>query len=218
MPTGDRLVSFYVPNEAQILAVKLRWWQLGPTGRMAEDWAIDSLIIDVPLNVSTDLTGLEVQSETENEDYQAEQPVPLKKLLDDVFGQKLWWRKINVEQINSFCGRRGRILRGRSNTAEESILETSDFFVASTSGRVLAFDMIVGDCSYNSDSVELVAAPVKFPVRLEVSHDHGITWKLFHPLQTRGQKGNGPQIPSVYYKLDKWQTYQYSLELVAGAR
>ena len=130
----------------------------------------------------------------------------------------LWWRKINVEQHDSFCGQQGHIMRGRSNTAEESILETSDFWVMSTKGHILSFHMIVGDCIHGSDSVELATIPVKFPVRFEISYDHGITWKLFHPLKVRGEKGQGPQIPSVYPKLDKWQTYQYSLHLISGAR
>ena len=84
------------------------------------------------------------------------------------------------------------------------------FLVASTGtkSRVLSCEILVGDCGYGSESVELtVAAPVKFPVRFEISYDHGIGLKLFNPLKVRGEKGHGPQIPSVYSKLDKWQSY-----------
>jgi hypothetical protein len=67
-----------VPDEAQTNAVKLRWWQLGPAGRMTEDWAIDSFIIDRPLNIS--LTALEILKQRNipsrdlDPDYQAEEP------------------------------------------------------------------------------------------------------------------------------------------------
>ena len=218
-------MSYFVPDEAQTYAVKLRWWQLGHKSRMTQDWAIDSLIIDSPLDVSniSEIANQETENREFDYDYQLDQPsnrVRGKQFLHDAFQQKLWWRKINAEQVDSLCGRWGNnIMRGRSNTAEESILESSDFLVASTKGRVLSFEILVGDCGYGSESVELtVAAPVKFPVRFEISYDHGISLKLFNPLKVRGEKGHGPQIPSIYSKLDKWQSYQYSLEFLSGSR
>lgn len=192
---------------------------------MSEDWAIDSFIVDCPLDVSTASNPPKQRNTHSRElfpDYQDEEPVEestrQREFLDSLFGQKLWWRKINVDHHDSFCGRQGHIMRGRSNTAEESVLETSDFLVMSAKGRILSFEMLVGDCGSGSESVELAVVSIKLPVRLEISYDHGVTWKLFHPMKVRGEKGPGPQIPSVYQKLDKWQTYQYSLEIISGAR
>lgn len=219
-----RLVSFIVPPEAQTHATKLRWWQHERLGYIPVDWAIDSLIIDNPLNVSssagyTKLT--EKQAIKADKKFQADQPIQLIKrpqnVLQDNFGQRLWWRKINVERVESFCGRRGNVMRGRSNTVEESILETSDFFVENTIGRTFSFDIIVGDCTHTVSNESTTLTSIKYPVRFEVSYDHGISWNLYHTLKVRGENGQGPQVPSIYEKLDKWHTYQYSLELLSGA-
>ena len=66
-----------VPDQAKVNGVKLRFWQSNPNDkdRPLDDWAIDSLIIDTPLNIS------------------ARNP---RQDLTAVLGQRLWWRTVNV--------------------------------------------------------------------------------------------------------------------------
>lgn len=200
----------------------MRWWQLKPVGRsLVQDWAIDSFIFGSPLNLTAGLESQrsEQQLKETGSDFQEDQPSqwrPFDQLLEDEFGHTLWWRHVNSEKVDSFCGQKGKIWRGRSNTAEESILETSDFLVATIKDRVLSFDITIGDCGI--DSTSATATPIKTPVQFEISFNHGINWNLFHPFKTRGDKGESPQIPSVYYNLDKWQRFQYSLDFTTGER
>lgn len=145
-----------------------------------------------------------------------ETPVMLRsKNLPELLPQKLWWRKTNSDYVGEHCGQRGRIMRGKSSATEESVLETSDFFADSLAGRLLLFDVIVGSCNNRQEQVDQ-SYEMKFPLRLEASFDHGVTWSLFHSLKLRGETGNDPQSPSVFVQLGKWKTYRYSLDHLSG--
>ena len=74
-----------VPENAKSNGVKLRFWQLNLNDRLIEDWAIDSLVIDSPLNVSTavgkdplNTNPLQPSILESEDDIQMDQPAAVK--------------------------------------------------------------------------------------------------------------------------------------------
>ena len=202
---ATKLVSYVLPVEGRRDAVKLRWLQVASiesTGEL-EDWAIDSLIIDSPIHLISPI----------DDGYQMDQPnnspiIPLHQQ----FGSRLWWRLLNAKSVQSFCGRIGEaIFIAKSNSDEDSVLETSDFVLNGNGTLGLSFDLNIGGCI--SPIGESAAAKMLLPIRLEMSVDYGVSWRMFHPLKLRGESGTGPQLPSLFYETsNQWKTYRFSLQ------
>lgn len=155
--------------------------------------------------------------EDDTQQFQSDEPPDLaaSKNLSEILTHKLWWRKANCAYVGEYCKQRGRIMQGKSTATEESVLETSDFFAESLGDRLLSFDVFVGSCNSRPEQFDQ-PYQLRFPLRLEVSFDHGVTWTLFHSLKLRGETGVGPQSPSVFVQLGKWKTYRYALDHLSG--
>ena len=124
-----------------------------------------------------------------------------------------FWLVYSSLDGSSYCGcsNTSKPWVGRSTAQEASILETSDFDMVGLGMSQLKFDLVVGWCNKDSN------VPVKYPVRFEVSFDHGVTWRLFNSLKFRGE-GGGPQTPSVYFETNGWKTHYYSLSAFSNKR
>ena len=204
---------------------------IASTNEPIEDWVIDSLTIDSPLNLITSSSFIVATNKTEPIDvgYLMDEPINNSHSVTSSshslyykFGSRLWWRTVNAKPVASFCGQSGNdiddvILRAKSNSDEDSILETSDFVLSDGDTHQqrlgMSFDLIIGSCTVG----ESVA---KVPIRLELSLDHGLSWKMFHPLKLRGQSGGtGPQSPSLFYETgNQWQNYRFSLQVLQGVK
>ena len=224
-----RLVSYVVAEGAKSgPGVKLRWWQSTCNGRMIQDWAIDSLITDGTLRPATKERPPEsnanhpavvkaIKSSTAAELDQKDQAAGRSPSADmqTVHGDRLWWRKVNVSPVKSLCKQEGHILQGSSSMEEESLLETVDMILQDLKAESqLKFELLVGHC----DEKELQASSSRFPVRFEISLDHGVTWRLFQPLVMRGQAAGAPHAPSLYFPTKRWQTVVFPLERLTGVR
>ena len=98
-----------IPENLKMNGVKLRFWQINPeTGPMMGSWAIDSLIIDSPLNISSLMpqdmspgSQLPMYNDIHTEwtrQTQTNKPLQWDKIskLENTFGQRLWWRTVNT--------------------------------------------------------------------------------------------------------------------------
>jgi hypothetical protein len=120
-----------------------------------------------------------------------------------------------------FRGQRGNdiddvILKAKSTSDEDSVLETSDFVLNDTHQHRfgMSFDLMIGSCDTLSSVIG--ESMTKIPIHLEVSPNHGLSWKMFHPLlKLRVQSGGtSPQSPSIFYETNnQWQNYRFSLYL-----
>jgi hypothetical protein len=209
------------------------------TDEPLENWAIDSLTIDNPLDLNTSSASAASTAIMTNK---TEPDIDVGYLMDEPstnshlsvksshslyykFGSRLWWRTMNAKPIASFCGQRGNdiddvILKAKSTSDEDSVLETSDFVLNDTHQQRfgMSFDLMIGSCV--TSSAVIGESMTKMPIHLEVSLDHGLNWKMFHPLKLRGQSGGtGPQSPSIFYETNnRWQNYRFSLHVLEGVK